>query len=116
MPATGTPARTHHDEPHTAVRFAFQLPRATLRAVKRVALDRDMTATDLVHEWIAVGLAGGYDDQRACLPPRQEPISQFPVTLTHQERQALHARCVEEGMSGAQLVRRWVAHGLQTIS
>ena len=113
MPATGTPARARRDEQHGGVRFAFQLPRTMLRAVKRAALDRDMTATDLVHEWVTVGLAGGYDDQRITLPPRELPMSQFPVTLTRPEREALQVRCVEEGMSGAQLVRRWVAHGLQ---
>lgn len=116
MPATGTPARTRRDEEHVGVRFAFQLPRTTLRAVKRAALDRDMTATDLVHEWVTVGLAGGYDDERVSLPPRERPMSQFPITLTRQEREALQSRCAEEGMSGAQLVRRWVAHGLRTTN
>ncbi|MEZ5266497.1 MAG: hypothetical protein R2755_32945 [Acidimicrobiales bacterium] len=67
-----------------------------------LALDRDMTATDLVHERVT-GLAGGTTIERGPgLPPREQPLSQFPITLTRQEREAPEP-LQEEGMSGAQL-------------
>lgn len=112
MPVTGKAAHAGRDEEAAEVRFAFQLPRTALHAIKKAALDRDIAATQLVREWITTGLAGGFDDRRVPQLSRGQPISQFPVALTPQERRALRDRCIEEDMSGAQLVRRWVACGL----
>ncbi|MEZ5265292.1 MAG: hypothetical protein R2755_26735 [Acidimicrobiales bacterium] len=95
------------------VRYAFQLPRSTLRAVKQLALDRDVTASDLVRAWVEAGLAGAYDGERVPVPAWEGAISQFPVTIASETKAALQQRCAEEGLSGAQLVRRWVAHGLR---
>ncbi len=94
------------------VRYAFQLPRTTLRAIKQLALDRDQTASDLVRGWVEQGLAGGFDHERVPVNALTGPISQFPVTMSPATRAALQQRSSEEGLRVAQLVRRWVAHGL----
>lgn len=95
-----------------AVRFAFQVPRPVLRAMKQAALDRDITVSELLRQWIEQGLAGCFDRAQPPVPSRREPMVQFPVNLPAETRTALRLRCEQEDLRAAQLIRRWIAQAL----
>lgn len=101
-----------HDGAANAVRFAFQVPKPVLRAMKQAALDRDLTVSELLRRWIEQGLAGCFDRAQPPVPSRRDPMVQFPVNLPAETRTALRLRCEQEDLRAAQLIRRWIAQAL----
>lgn len=95
-----------------AVRFAFLVPNSLLRQIKQLALDCDTTVSELVRSWIDVGLAHGFDEQPLRPMSYGGPMKQYPINVPSGVRAAIQRRCEESDLSGAQLLRRWLACGL----
>ncbi|MCC6434009.1 MAG: hypothetical protein IT196_03180 [Acidimicrobiales bacterium] len=96
----------------TGVRFAFLVPNSLLRQIKQLALDRETAVSELVRSWIDTGLAHGFDEQPQLPMTFDGPMRQYPVNVPSTVRLAIQARCDETDLSGAQLLRRWLVHGL----
>lgn len=96
----------------TGVRFAFLVPNTLMRQIKQLALDRDTTVSELVRAWIDTGLAHGFDEQPQLPMAFDGPMRQYPINVPPSVRHAIQERCDETDLSGAQLMRRWLVHGL----
>jgi hypothetical protein len=94
------------------VRFAFMVPTLLMREVKQIALDREATVADMVREWITLGLERRFDQNELVSIPSDGRMTQYPICLPVAVRRAIQDLCVKVDMSGAQLLRRWMAQGV----
>jgi hypothetical protein len=101
------------DPESSEVRFAFMVPTLLMREVKQIALDREATVADMVREWIALGLDRRFDQHELISIPSDGRMTQYPICLPVAVRRAIQDLCDKVDMSGAQLMRRWMAQGVQ---
>ena len=93
------------------VRFGFRVPTLLLIQAKHVALDQEAPLATLVRRWISEGLANGRD-QPIVRVPTDGRLSEYPITMPLALRTSIHELSCITQLSGARLVRHWIAQGV----
>ena len=93
-------------------RLGIRVPTVLLYGVKRLALDERTTMSLLVQRWIRTGLSDGFGNLFNIEVPTDGRMSECRIQLPADTRQALRVRATELDLSGAHLMRLWMAQGL----